>query len=115
MNTSRKKFVICFLAAGFAFLFATTSLLGTTGPRGFPQSPDSLLRTGADSPIAWKRSVSAAILPVKVVLLGPLALPQINILKEDPPPPFIGIYFIFYWSILAVALHYILGKVKSSF
>lgn len=115
INISRKKFVICFLVVGFAFLFITTSILGTTGPRGFPQSPDSLLRTGAYSPIAWKRLVSAAILPVKVVLIGPLALPPINILKEDPPPPFIGIYLIFYWSILAVASHYILGKVKSSF
>lgn len=110
MNTSRTKFAILFLIAGFAFLFISTSLLGTTGLRGFPQPPDSVLRTGSDSPIAWKRAVSTILLPVKIVLIGPLALPQINFLKEDPPPPFIGIYFIFYWTILASILHYLLGK-----
>ena len=112
MNISRKKFVILFIISGFAFLFITTSLLGTTGPRGFPQPPDPLVTTGGDSPIAWKRAVSMIILPIKIVLIGPLALPQINFLKEDPPPPFIGIYLIFYWSILASIIHYLLGKLK---
>jgi hypothetical protein len=114
MNISRTKFVILFLIAGFAFLFISTSLLGSTGPRGFSQSPDSVLRTGSDSPIAWKSVVSTIILPIKIVLIGPLALPQINFLKEDPPPPFIGIYFIFYWTILASIIHYLLGKLKCS-
>ena len=112
MNISRKKFVILFIISGFAFLFITTSLLGSTGLRGFPQPPDSVLRTGGDSPIAWKSTVSTIILPIKIVLIGPLALPQINFLKEDPPPPFIGIYFIFYWTILASIIHYLLGKLK---
>lgn len=110
MNISREKFVILFLVCGFVFLFVTTTILGTTGPRGFPRSPDSILRTGSDSPIAWKSAVSMIILPVKVVLIGPLALPQIHFLKEDPPPPFIGIYFVFYWTILASIIHYFLGK-----
>lgn len=114
MNISRTKFVIFFLICGFAFLFITTTLLGTTGPRGFPKTPDSVLRTGDDSPIVWKRAVSRIILPVKIVLIGPLALPQINFLKEDPPPPFISIYLIFYWTILASILHYLLGKIKRS-
>lgn len=114
MNISRTKFVILFLISGFAFLFITTSFLGSTGPRGFPQSPDPVLRTGGDSPIARKSAVSRIILPIKIVLIGPLALPQINFLKEDPPPPFIGIYFIFYWTILALILHSLLGKVKRS-
>jgi hypothetical protein len=92
MNISRKKFVILFLIFGFVFLFITTSLLGSTGPRGFPQPPDSVLRTGGDSPIVWKNTVSAIILPIKVILIGPLALSQITFLKEDPPPPFISIY-----------------------
>lgn len=103
-----------FLLSGFAFLFLTTSLLGTTGPRGFPKPPDAVLRTGADSSIAWKRVVSTVILPIKIVLIGPLALPQINFLKEDPPPPFVAIYFIFYWSILASILHYLIGRIKRS-
>lgn len=112
MNISRKKFVILFLIAGFAFLFITTSLLGTTGPRGFPQPPEAALRTGSESPIVWKKAVSAVILPTKIVLVGPLALPQVNFLKEDPPPPFIGIYFIFYWTLLACIIYYLLGKLK---
>jgi len=114
MKISRTKFVILFIISGFAFLFITTSLLGTIGPRGFPQPPDSILRTGSDSPVAWKSTLSNIILPIKIVLIGPLALPQINFLKEDPPPPFIGIYFIFYWTILAVAIYYLLAKLKSS-
>lgn len=114
MNISRKKFVILFIISGFAFLFITTSLLGSTGPRGFPKPPDSILRTGSESPIAWKNTVSTIILPIKIVLIGPLALPQINFLKEDPPPPFIGIYFIFYWTILASIIHHLIGKFKRS-
>ena len=108
MSISKTKFVILFLICGFVFLFITTSLLGTTGPRGFPEPPDSVLFTGSDSPIAWKSTLSAIILPIKIVLIGPLALPQINFLKEDPPPPFVGIYFIFYWSILALVLYYLI-------
>lgn len=114
MNISRRKFTISFLVFGFVFLFITTTLLGTTGPRGFPQAPDSILRTGSDSPIAWKRTVSAAIVPIKAVLLGPVALPQVHFLKEDPPPPFIGIYFVFYWVLLASILRSLLGIVLRS-
>lgn len=113
MTISKTKFVILFIISGFAFLFITTSLLGTTGPRGFPKHPDSLLRTGSESPVAWKRTVSTIILPIKVVLIGPLALPQINLLKEDPPPPFIGLYLLFYWTILALLLHYLFSKLKN--
>ena len=112
MNISRKKFAILFVVSGFVFMFITTTLLGSTGPRGFPQPPDSILNTGSDSPIAWKRTVSVIILPLKIVLIGPLALPQVNFLKEDPPPPFVGIYFVFYWSILAAALYSLLGALK---
>lgn len=112
MNISRTKFVVLFLIFGFAFLFITTTLLGSTGPRGFPQFPDSVLRTGSDSPVVWKRVVSTIILPIKVILVGPLALPQIDILKEDSPPPFIGIYFIVYWTLLASAIHYLIGTLK---
>lgn len=112
MTITRKKFVLLFILYGFAFLFITTTLLGSAGPRGFPKAPDSLLHTGSDSVAAWKETVSIIILPIKVVLIGPLALPQINILKEDPPPPFVGIYFLFYWSIFASVIYYILAKLK---
>lgn len=114
MNISRTKFIILSIVFGFVFLFMTTSLLGSTGFGGFPQPPDSLIRTGSDSPIAWKRAVSTIIVPIKIVLIGPLALPQIRFLKEDPPPPFIGIYLVFYWAVLASILHFFLGKLKHS-
>lgn len=112
MNISRTKFVILFIICGFAFLFITTSLLGSMGPRGFPKPPDSLLLT--DSSVAWKRNVSIILSPIKIVLIGPLLLPSVNFLKDDPPPPFIAIYFIFYWIILASIIHYLLGKLKRS-
>jgi len=102
-----KKFVILFIISGVAFMFITTTLLGTTGPRGFPKHPDSFL--GTASPIAWKNTVSKIILPIKVVLIGPLLL-STNFLQDDPPPPFIGIYFIFYWSTLALIIYYIITK-----
>lgn len=107
MSISRTTFVILFIISGFAFLFITSSLLGSTGPRGFPKSPDSVLWTGSDSPVAWKRAASTILVPVKMVLIGPLALPSINFLKDDPPPPFIGIYLVFYWTILASLIHYL--------
>ena len=134
MNISRKKFVILtneervdeysrtqrpsainicthifFLISGFVFMFITTTLLGSTGPRGFPKHPDSFL--GTASPIAWKNTVSTIILPIKIVLIGPLLL-STDFLRDDPPPPFIGIYLIFYWTILASIIHYLLGKIK---
>ena len=112
MNISRTKFVIFFIISGFAFLFITTSLLGTTGPRGFPKHPDSFL--GTASPIAWKNAVSTIILPIKIVLIGPLSFSN-DFLRDDPPPPFIAIYLIFYWTILALIIHYLLGKIKHSF
>src|SRR3989338_8553814 len=111
MNISRIRFVIFFLISGFVFLFITTSLLGSTGPRGFPKHPDSFL--GTASPIAWKNNVSTIILPVKIVLIGPLLLPT-NFLRDDPPPPFIGIYLIVYWTILASIIHYLHGRIKHS-
>lgn len=115
MIISRKKFVMSFIFFAFIFLFVSTSLLGTTGVRGFPKYPDSLLRTGGDSLVVWKRVVSTIILPIKIVLIGPLALPQIHFLKEDPPPPFIGFYLIFYWTFLALLLYDLLKKGKNIF
>ena len=111
MDISKKKFVILFIVSGFVFLFITTSFLGSTGPRGFPKHPDSFLRTA--SPIAWKNAISTIILPIKIVLIGPLLL-STDFLRDDPPPPFIGIYLIFYWSILALVIYYFFDKIKHS-
>ncbi len=106
MDISRAQFVIHFMVFGFVFLFVTTSILGSTGVRGFPQSPDSLL--GLDSPIPWKRTVSMIISPIKIVLIGPLLLPGVDFLQDDPPPPLIGIFFILYWTVLASGVHWML-------
>lgn len=110
MIISRKKFILIFILCGFAFLGITTSILGTTGPRGFPKPPDSILKTGENSQIPWKRTASSILVPVKIILVGPLLIPSVNFLKDDPPPPFVGIYFIFYWTILATVIYSLLNK-----
>jgi uncharacterized metal-binding protein len=105
MNISRIKFVILFLIFAFAFLFGTILLLD--------QSPESLL--GSKSQVAWKSTVSTILSPIKIILIGPL-LPFIKFLHQDPdtPPPFFLAGFAFYWTILALILHYLLGKLKHS-
>jgi hypothetical protein len=57
--------------------------------------------------------VSTIVSPFKVVLIGPLVLPQVHFLKEDPPP-FIGIYLVCYWTILTLVLHALFGRQKHS-
>jgi len=103
MSTSRTKFVILFLVFGFAFIFGTTLILN--------QPAESFL--GSEAQGAWKSAVSTILSPVKIVLLGPL-LPFINFLHRDPdtPPPFFLAMFAVYWSVLAVCLHFVLGKIK---
>ncbi len=108
MNITKTKFVIIFLVCGFVFQFLTTSLLGSTGLRGMPKYPDTFLHTA--SPIAWKQTASNFILPLKVVLTGPLVLSEVKFLKDDPPPPFVAFYFMVYWSLLAISLHYCFSK-----
>ena len=112
MNISRTKFVLLFLICAFAFQFITNALLGAE-VRGFPAHGESFL--GLGSPVAWKRAVSIIILPIKIVLIGPL-LPLIDYLRQapdyDPPPPFIAILFAIYWFILALMIHNLLSKPK---
>ena len=113
MKISRTKFVILFLVSAFAFQFITNALLGSEVGL-FPGKGESFLGTG--SPIAWKSTVSTILLPVKIVLIGPL-LPFVEFLtrpESDPPPPFFVIGFAFYWTILALAIHYLLGKIRRS-
>ena len=101
MRLSRTQFVILFLVFGFAFVFGTILILN--------QPPESFL--GSESQGAWKSAVSTLLSPIKIVLMGPL-LPFIRILHRDPdtPPPFFIAMFAFYWSILALILHYFLRK-----
>lgn len=113
MNISRTKFVIFFLFFAFAFLFIANSLLEPSDPRLFPSHGQSFLRS--ESPVTWKNVVSIILLPIKIVLIGPL-LPYIEFLRQEPdtPPPFFLIGFIIYWTILASILHFLLGKLKRS-
>ena len=102
-NISRVKFVFLFLIFAFAFHFVTTVLLD--------QPPEAFL--GTESKVDWKSTVATILSPIKIVLIGPL-LPFINFLHQDPdtPPPFFLAGFAFYWTILALVIHYLLGKIK---
>src|SRR6266566_1145288 len=107
MRISRTKFVLVFLIAAFAFMFISNALFGTEA-RVFPWNEKSFL--GTDSPIAWKSVGYKISYPVKVVLIGPFN----NVFHDDPPPPLVGAVFALYWSILALILYYLLGKIKRS-
>lgn len=113
MKTSRINFVIIFLITAFVFLFISNTLLGSSGTQLFPSHDESFLEIG--SQIVWKSTVSTILLPIKIVLIGPL-LPYIEFLRQEPdtPPPFFLIGFIFYWTILALIIHYLIGKLRRS-
>ena len=112
MNISRTKFVILFLISAFAFLFISNALFGLEA-RVFPWNEESFL--GTDSQIAWKSAGYKILYPVKIVLIGPM-IPFVNYVQQDPDPlpPFVAAGFALYWSILALILHYLLGKIKRS-
>lgn len=113
MKISRTKFVIGFLVGAFAFQFITSSVLGPE-TRLFPAGNSSAF-LGLGSPVAWKNAVSIILLPIKAVLIGPL-IPFINFLRQDPdtPPPFFLVGFAFYWTLLALSIHYLIGKFNIS-
>jgi len=73
--------------------------------------PETLLRS--ESSEAWKSVVTTILSPVKIMLMGPL-LPFIKFLRQDPdtPPPFFLVGFAFYWTVLALFLHYLIHKIK---
>lgn len=103
MNISRIKFIVLFLIFAFVFLLSTTIILD--------QPPDSLV--GSESQAGWKSPISTILSPIKIVLMGPL-IPFIKFLHQDPdtPPPFFLVGFVIYWTILALFVHYFLGKIK---
>jgi|SRR6185369_6741521 len=110
MNISRTKFVIFFIIFAVVFMFISNALFGTDA-RIFPQPPEPFI--GNEPTIAWK-SVGYKILhPIKLVLVGPMLFTG-DFLREDPPPPFVAIVFALYWSILAVIIHFVVGKMKHS-
>ena len=103
MNISRIKFIIFFLIFVVVFLFGTTLILDSP--------PETLI--GSESPVAWKTTLAAILSPIKIILMGPL-LPFIKFLHQDPdiPPPFFLVGFAFYWTILAIFIHYLINKIK---
>lgn len=108
MKISKIKFVFLFLLSGFAFLFIFNVIIRSV-VRLIPASGESFL--GTESLIGWKSTVSTILYPIKIILVGPM-LPLLNL--PDPPPPFLVIGFAFYWTILALVIYYLIGKIKRS-
>jgi hypothetical protein len=108
MKTSRKKFISLFLICGFAFLFIYNVTIRSV-VQLLPESGEAFLRS--ESLTGWKSTVSTILYPIKIVLAGPI-LPLLNL--PDPPPPFLVIGFALYWTILALMIHYLIGKIKRS-
>lgn len=99
MKISRTRFVIIFVVSAFAFIAITNLLLQ-------PQNGDWF--AGTNSTIAWKHTLAAIIYPLKIVLVGPLA----QFLNDpDPAPPIRVFACALYWSVMALALHFILSKI----
>lgn len=67
-----------FLVSAFAFQFITNAL-ALSEVRLFPGNGESFLGTGSET--GWRNVVSIILLPVKVVLIGPL-IPFINFLGK---------------------------------
>jgi len=103
MKLSKWRFVALFLLFAVGFLVATNLLLD--------QPSESLVETDAQQ--QWKSIVSIILSPIKIILVGPL-LPFIKFLHQDPdtPPPFFLLGFAFYWTSLALILHYLFKKIK---
>ncbi|MEI9921326.1 MAG: hypothetical protein WDO14_21455 [Bacteroidota bacterium] len=108
MKISRKKFVALFITCGFTFLFIY-NLVITSVVKLIPGSVESFM--GTESLTGWKSVVATALYPVKIILGGPM-LPLLNL--PDPPPPFLVIGFVLYWSFLALVIYYVIGRTKRS-
>jgi hypothetical protein len=105
MKISRTKFVIAFLISAFVFQFISNSVLGTE-VRLFPANGDWF--PGTESTIPWKSTLSTILYPIKIVLIGALS----SLFKgPDPAPPVLVIAFAFYWTAIALVLHYLLSKI----
>jgi hypothetical protein len=110
MKASRTKFVLIFLACGFAYGTATRLILN--------QMPASLYGSDFGIPQApWQTTVSTLLSPIKLVLMGPLRPLFSWMLSQqdaDPPPPMLMVLYAAYWIPLALILHYFLSKKKTS-
>lgn len=97
MRLTRKKFVLGFLACGYAFDLVTRFVLSQP------------LRTLGASPnqAGWQQHASTMLWPLELVLFGP-----VNWLQQDPdpPPPFRIILLSVYWSVVALGIHYLVWR-----
>jgi hypothetical protein len=100
MRLTRKKFVLWFLAFGYAFHFVTKFVLN---------QPSEALWASPDQ-AAWQRYASMILSPIRVVLVGP-----INWLQQDPdpPPPFRLVLLAAYWSLLALCIDYLVSRKRA--
>ena len=108
MKKKKKKFVSLFVIFGFAFLFIYNVSIRSV-VQLLPESAGSFL--GSESLTGWRSALSTILYPVKFVLAGPM-LPLLNL--PDPPPPFLVIGFAFYWTMLALLIHYLVRIIKRS-
>jgi hypothetical protein len=108
MKISTTRFVILFLVFAFAFQFMSNSILGPE-VRLFPVNGEAF--PGIGSTIAWKSTAATIMLPIKMVLLGPLS----GLFKlPDPPPPLLALAFAIYWTAIALVIHFLLTKISIS-
>ncbi|MES2847478.1 MAG: hypothetical protein V4685_00360 [Bacteroidota bacterium] len=101
MKISRKKFVIVFLISAFVFQFISNSVLGPEVGL-FPNNGEWF--PGSESPIGWKKNLSAILYPIKFVLIQPLSFLGKD---ADPAPPVLLFAFALYWTALALVLHFL--------
>lgn len=97
MRSTRKRFVLWFLAFGYAFTFATRFVLS--------QPPEALWASPEQQP--WQKLASTILAPLKIALVGPVVWLQRD---PDPPPPFRIILCAVYWSILALGIYQLLPR-----
>ncbi len=97
MRVGRKKFVLWAIAIGIAYSLATRLLLD--------QPPDALWATPGQA--AWQQGASTLLAPVRIVLAGPVLWLQQD---PDPPPPLRFLLLAAWWSLLALAIHWLLSR-----
>jgi hypothetical protein len=105
MKISRAKFVITFLVSAFVFQFITNSVLGPE-VRLFPANGEWF--PGAESTIGWKNTLAKVVYPIKFILIKPLSFLGKD---PDPAPPVLLLAYAFYWTAIALVLHFLLSKI----
>jgi hypothetical protein len=97
MRLTRKRFVLSFLASGYALHFVTKFVLD--------QPPEALWASPNQG--IWQKYASTLLSPLSIVMFGPVTWLQQD---PDPPPPFRLILLAAYWSILALGIHHLLSR-----